>query len=278
MHTQHKRLSSWAAFTLALCFAIPASATTAYMITGSDQFGTVNLSTGAFSSLGSTEVGGTPEPLDGLGETGGMLFGAGGANDDTLYSINTANGALTSIGASATIEYAGFGSTLTGLFGLSTTGNLYSVNATNGATTEIGTNIVTIGGTLSLSTGSSTLYLAEFFNGAYNLYTINTTNGQATLIGPTGGVPIGALLWDGASTLYGGQDSPDPLFVDTLNTSTGLATVGPSLTGTGDFYGLAPLLAAPEPATWSLLGAGIAILALMKRRRQRARLTCGTSN
>jgi len=81
------------------------------MITTSitNNFGTVNLSTGAFTSLGTTEVGSTYEPLQGLGETGGALYGGGGANDDTFYSINTANGALTSIGASS-ISYAGFGS------------------------------------------------------------------------------------------------------------------------------------------------------------------------
>jgi hypothetical protein len=270
MLTQHKRFSSWAALTLALCSAIPASATTVYMINTAEQFGTINLSTGAFTSLGTTEVGLTPELLQGLGETGGVLYGAGGANDDTLYSINTANGALTSIGTSG-ISYAGFGSTLTGLFGLSTTGNLYSVNPSNGATTEIGPN-VTIGGTLALSTGSSTLFLAEFFNGAFNLYTLNTTTGAATLVGPTGGIPIGALLWDGSSTLYGGQDSPAPLFVDTLSTVNGSVTTGPALTGsTTNFGGFAPLLtssATPEPGTWSLLGAGIAILAFVKQRRK----------
>jgi hypothetical protein len=255
---------------LILCAAIPASATTAYMITSAEQFGTVNLSTGAFTFLGTTQVGSTPEPLQGLGEAGGVLYGGGGANDDTLYSINTANGSLTSIGASATIDYAGFGSTLSGLYALSTTGGLYSVNPTNGATTLIGLN-VTNGGTLALSTGSSTLYLAEFFNSAYNLYTLNTTTGAATLVGLTS-TAIGALMWDGVSTLYGGQDTPFPLKVDTLSTSNGSVTTGPGLTGSSsNFGGFAPLLTTPEPATWSFLGTGIGILALMKYRiRKRA--------
>jgi hypothetical protein len=257
--------------TLALMIgsAIGASATTAYMVTGTDQFGTINLSTGTFSSLGTTEAGSTAEPMVGLGETGGVLYGAGGANDDTLYSINTANGALTSLGASATIEYTAFGSTLTGLYAVSTTGNLYSVNPANGATTEIGSTTLTNGGTLTLSTGSSTLYFAEFASGAYNLYTLSTSTGAAALVGTTS-TPIGALMWDGVSVLYGGQDSPDPLKVDTLSIVNGAVTTGPALTGTAsNMDGFAPILTGtgtPEPGTWGLLGVGMVGLGLVRRR------------
>jgi len=225
-----------------------------------------------FSSLGSTEVGGTAETLEGLGEVDGVLYGAGGADVDTLYSINTTDGALSSIGAATSIEYADFGSTLTGLYAISTTDHLYSINPTNGIETQIGTGLLPGGGTSSLSTGSNTLYLTAYSGTAYTLYTINTSTGAATPVGPTGpstGVPIGALMWDGISTLYGGQDTPDPLYVDTLSTTAGTATESQPLTGTSsNIYGFAPIptTSTPEPDTWSLMVAAMGILAFIKRR------------
>jgi hypothetical protein len=60
---------------LMLCSAIPASATTAYTATAWDQFGTVNLSTGASA---------------GLGEVGGALYGAvGGTRTLRIYCRGT---------------------------------------------------------------------------------------------------------------------------------------------------------------------------------------------
>jgi hypothetical protein len=267
-----------AAFVLLLGSAIPASATSAYMITtedsitSADEFGTINLSTGAFTLLGNTDVGGNPadpETLSGLGEVGSVLYGEAGG---TLYSINTANGDLTAIGT-GTQEFYEFGSTLTGLYGVSSSnGDLYSVSTTDGSMTQVGTGPGFGGGSASLSTGSSTLYFTVF-NGGYNLYTVNTTTGAATEIGSAGspGIPTGALLWDAStSTLFTGKTKPGTDFVDTLNTTTGVATQGPALTGTGsgdEFGGFAPII--PEPATWSLLAMGLALMAGMKQRGKR---------
>lgn len=157
-----------AGFVLLLASAIPASATSAYMITTedsithADEFGTINLSTGAFTLLGNTDVGGNPadpETLSGLGEVGSVLYGEAGG---TLYSINTANGDLTAIGT-GTQEFYEFGSTLTGLYGVSSSnGDLYSVSTTDGSMTQVGPGPGFGGGSASLSTGSSTLYFTVF--------------------------------------------------------------------------------------------------------------------
>ncbi len=258
------------AFGILLCSAIPMFATSAYTATTSEQFGTIILSgggAGTFALLGTTEVGSTPENLSaGLGEAGGQLYGAvSGTN--TLYSIDTSDGALTDVGTTTTSEYQDLGSTPTSLYAIDAAANLYSVDPTTGAFTLIGPTGLAQPGTASLSNNSSTLYFAEFNSGAYQLYTIDTTSGAATLVGTTS-TPIGALMWDGASVLYGIQDSPATPAVDTLSTTNGAVTVGPAVTGaTGDLTGLAPLITTttPEPGTWGFLGIGIAALMILKR-------------
>jgi hypothetical protein len=224
MHNQHKRLSSWAVLTMAACTAIPASATTVYTITGTEQFGTTNLSTGVFTSLGTTEVGATPVLLAGLGEVGGALYGAADGSN-ALYQISPANGNLTLIGTENIFSYLDFGSTLTTLYAMDSSANLYSVNPSTGAVTLIGSTGLVEPGTSSSSTNSSTLYFAEF-NSGYQLYTINTTTGAVTQSQPVTGT-------------------------------------------TSNIGGFAPIpttSSTPEPGTWSLFAAGIALLTILKRR------------
>jgi hypothetical protein len=118
------------------------------------------------------------------------------------------------------------------------------------------------------------------YDGGYNLYTLDTTTGAATEIGTAGspGVPTGALLWDGStSTLFAGKTSPGTDTVDTLSISTGAATVGATLTGTGtgdQFNGLAPIpttSAVPEPANVSYLVFGLlAVGGWIQTRRNRS--------
>ena len=253
------------AFILALCAAIPASATAtfAYMIdlTTPNTFGTINLNSGAFSSLGVTEVGATTVNLAGLGEVGNTLYGEGSGN--TLYTVNTSNGQLTQVGVENTISIVDFGSTLTTLYALSSTGSLYSVSPVDASVTLIGSTTVGAGGTSSLSTGSSVLYL-NLFNSAFNLYTLDQGSGAATLVGATN--RIGGLMWSSStSTLWGGTDAPDALQTETINITNGNVTNGSALTGAGTTFGVgafAPLIQAPEPATWALAAIGLMLCAL----------------
>ncbi len=114
-----------------------------------------------------------------------------------------------------------------------------------------------------LSTNSSTLYFAD---GA-DLYTLNTSTGAATLVGPFGSsAEMGVLLTEDG-TLWGGDETN--YTVDTINPTTGAATVGPapSSSFSGFFYGLAPYpVPAPEAGTLGLLGLSITALALLRRR------------
>jgi hypothetical protein len=233
---------------------------TAYFLGADGEFGTIDLNTGVFSSLGNTG-----QTLAGFGEINGTLYGASYETPSgTLYSVNPANGSLSAIGASSLV-YSLLGSTQNGIYAIDSQFNLYSINPTTGAATLIGaTGLNTLGAWNGLSSGSSTLYLTA---GA-NLYTLNTATGVATLVGNMGGPLVGALVVDGG-VLYGGENSP-ALQVDTINPLTGEATAGSSLTGTSaSFFGLAPTSAVPEPSVASLVVIGIGFFSFFLRRKNR---------
>ena len=289
------------ALTLALSTAAAKADSLVYVIGDSGQFGKVNLSTGAFTSIGSgLSVG-----------TGGLVQGPGnsllslGFNGD-LNSINPTTGVLSVVGA-------------TGLGDCSL------------PTSPCGSNSANIIGKVG-----SSLYATDFAN---NLYTINPTTGAATLIGATGipglpfiphsevpGDPDGSFyvydesLFDYNGSLYANFDTAifDPVtFTPTslisanlyqINTSTGLATTIASTANgldgitniNGTLYafdlplssvvtlnptngttsyvsdtdpaaglvgGATPVPPVPEPASIALVGTGLAAIASRIRKR-----------
>jgi hypothetical protein len=205
------------------------AANKAYIFTGTDQFGTIDLDTGAFRQLGNTGV-----LLCGIGVAQGAIYG-GENRGNTLYQISPTDGSLTVAGISS-ITYYDMGSTTKGLYALDPSGNLYSVDAPSGATTLIGPTGVSFSGTVGMSTNSKTLFLTV----AGSLYVLDTTTGAGTLVGSTGLGGIGALVFEGGK-LYAGSNSP--FQVDTLNTATGEGTFVSDPTGNpapAVFWGLAP--------------------------------------
>jgi hypothetical protein len=181
----------------------------AYEVTGTDNFGLLDLNTGAFTLRGNTGT-----LLSGLGVAGGTIYG-GTFGGSTLYSVNTANGGLTAVGTSG-MQYYGMGSTTSGIYALDPSGNLWSVNPSNAQTTEIGSTGLTLAGIWGVSTNSSGLYVT--LNS--NVYSINTATGTAALIGNTG-LSFGALVSvDGV--LYAGANPADQVYQ--LDTSTGAKT------------------------------------------------------
>jgi hypothetical protein len=217
-------------FLLAMAGLASAQTPTAYeFVGGSDNWGTIDLATGAFSQTGNSG-----QLLSGLGVgPGGLLYG-GLDNSGTLYQVNPTNGSLTSVGTS-NLKYNDFGSTTSGVFAVDTSLNLYSVNTTTGATTLIGPTGLSVNSTIGFSTGSETLY---FTNGATAiLYSINTSTGAATEIGNTGVDNIGAMVFENG-TLYAGSNSPS-VSVYTLDPATGTGTFVATASA-GKFWGLAP--------------------------------------
>jgi hypothetical protein len=244
------------------------------MTTSSDQFGTIDLSTGAFSLSGNMG-----QQLSGLGVSGGNLYG-GVTDTGNLYQVNPTNGALTLVG-NGTINYIDTGSTTGGLYalgGLLAPGSalsLYSINPTTGAATLIGPTGLSLStsvvDTVGLSTGSGALYLTfgPSFSTA-SLYSVDTSTGTATSIGNTGADALGAEVFeDGAlyaGSNYNGSTLADSLY--TLDTTTGAGTfVADASGGPTAFYGLAPASSVPEPATLTLFGVGLAGLGAFRRRK-----------
>ncbi len=212
-----------------------------------------------------------------MAEANGTLYGAAeGINDNgQLYTVNPANGTLTRVGATG-LSIANLGSTTTGLYVVDSSLNLYSINPATGAPTLIGATGAGNFGFSALSTNANSLYLAA----GNDLYTLDTTTGAATLIGSLGVGPpatqLTALLQENG-TLYGASEAFAPsLSVDTVDPSTGAATIGPAVTGAGVTFvtGFAPYplavpTSAPEPGTLGLLAFGMAGVAVSRRWRLR---------
>lgn len=241
----------------AACAGALSAGPLAYVGYGGGTFGTIDLTTGGVTPIGS--LGQTPA---GLGVFNGALYAESYNATGTLYSVDTSSGALTAIGNSNVFFAGGFGSTLTGLYGVGyasggSTLDVFSIDAANGSATDLGSTGLGLGSWRDISTNSSTLY---FGDGA-DLYSLNVTNGSASLIGPFGGsAEMGSLVTIG-STLYGADDVSD--LIDTINIASGTATAGPS--AGGSVWGLAPAplptpTSAPEPATWSVLAVTLGLL------------------
>jgi len=133
---------------------------------------------------------------------------------------------------------------------------LYSINPFTGAATPVGLTGIVLGPWRDLSANSGVLY---YGNGA-DLYTLNTSTGLGTLVGAFGGgAEIGALL-TGGGVLYGGDEGNAT--IDTIDTTTGVATPVPGGANVSDIWGLAPsplpTPAVPEPGIVLLLATMIA--------------------
>ena len=202
-----------------------------------NPFGTIDLNSGAFTLIGNMGSGG----YDGLAVANGVLYTE---QNGLLYSVNTSNANLTLIGGLIGTNLNTFGSTTTGLYGVSGVGSLevatlFSINPETGAITTIGP----IGASAipngqgyyeRLSVGSSTLYM-EFSS---NLYTIDTTTGAATQVGTTdsNGYLTSVPLFENG-TYYAGTGSG----IATLNVNTGQLTPGSAISGgPGSPVGVAP--------------------------------------
>lgn len=111
---------------------------------------------------------------------------------------------------------------------------------------------------LSLASMASTAEASMLYGADYNpgspsqFYSINTSTGVITHIGSTGVTNIGDLTSDQVSTIWGIQANTDDLV--TINSATGVGTVGPTITGTGLSASAAIYSLAWDPVTGILYG------------------------
>ncbi len=220
--------------------------TMTWVATGANQFGTLDLNTGSYSTI--SDLGFIPA---GLGEIGSTVYTAdeGGT---TLYKVNPTNGSTSAVGTSSTSYYA-FGSTRTGLYMVDTVGGLWNINTSTGGSTFIGSTLLLIGSNFyGMSTGSDNLYFAL----GDAVYSINTTTAKATFVAATTPNFYGALV-DVQDSIYGTTTSgPDQTF--RFDTITGNNTFLANASVPGYAYGLAPVV--PEPSSFALLGLGAMLL------------------
>jgi hypothetical protein len=259
------RLRVLAVLVLALAGCSVAEAGAVFVSRPFSKFGTVDLTTGLYTEIGTTTV-----QLNALSRaTDGTLFGLG--SDNTLYRVNTGNAGLTAVGPTGTFFALNSIASRTdgALFGEDPFGSLFSVSTTTGTGTLIGSTGV-FGlrptGTLAFGAGDTLFTIIGDF-----LYTQNQSTGAATLVGPG---PLG-ISFPGGLVFTDGQLQAFNFFgaIYTINTSTGIATpTGVNVIGGfGQILGAAPATTAavPAPGALALLTIGLTVqggVMLLRRR------------
>jgi len=229
-----------------------------WVSTGSAGLATVNVATGATSSIGSTGISLTDIAFSPTGDLFGITF-------DSLYRVNSTNGATTLVGGLGAI--AGSANSL--VFGSDGTlymagSSLYTVNTLTGAASAVGGIGFQSGGDLAFILGA--LYMASNTN---QLVQLNTTTGAGTAIGSLGVSNMFGLATPDNLTLYGVADQSVYLVNTTSGAATLQSTFAPNLSGGA--FGLAFRSEAgggtvPEPGTLALVGVALLGTAAARRR------------
>jgi hypothetical protein len=297
MHFRHKLILSLACvlFTTSVCTGTSLYVLSSNLDTGNNQFGTIDLATGAFQQIGSDIEGST-----GLapGPNGSLLTLTFSGN---LNSINSLNGITTLVGSTGlgdcSLPTSPCGPTSANTIGalgetiyaVDFANNLYRVNPLTGAAMLVGptgipaipfiplsTNpdgtfnaydeaLVGANGKLYVTFDAFTVNPATFKVGTVlipdNLYQIDPTTGIATVVGPTD-LNLAAIA-NANGTLYAFNDGTNQ--VVTLDLTNGRTSLVTNFNSPGIIVGAAPT---PEPFSIALAGIGISAIVVYRMRRR----------
>ncbi len=242
-------LKTIAGLLLALGAAGPSLAQgTFYVVTSDERLGSVNVTTGAYSNIGSLGTLLTDIAVASDGSLYGVSF-------DSLYSINATTGAASLIGSTGRGGINALVFQNNTLYAASNVDNgLYTLNVTTGAASLIGNTGFQSAGDLAFDNRGD-LYLSSTTS---ELIRINAVTGAGTAVGSFGagnGDMYGLAFQPSGLTLYGYSAQSNQIV--TIDRATGVATgvaanQGPQFFGTA-FRGEATVpAAAPEPGTLAL--------------------------
>jgi len=251
----------------ALAVFVPINSSSAapivYVADLQNDFGTLDLSTGAFTQIGTLNLP-AGDAIYGMGfGPDGNLYGLDAQPDATLWEINPATADVTEVGttdqsaAGATTDAAGT------MFALSQdiNANYFTLTPPSTTTNVVGATGYSAGGLTAVTPDGSAFYITVPSNTSpnYDLASVNVSNGDVTDIGSTGYTPDAGLFVDG--TLYGFDTSSNAIV--TLNTTTGAGTYVATydLPDDENIVAAAVPTAVPEPASIAVLAfAGVALL------------------
>lgn len=254
------RLSLVLTLALVLGSTATVKATTSFYAVPFDEastpFGTIDPTTGVFTQIGSNF---SDAILDLAVSPLGVVYAVTEAG--SLITINSSTAAVSTIGTLPsgvhTLAFRPDGT----LFGATTT-SLYTLNPTTGSGTLLGSMGLGAGiqGDNIRFDGSSLFVMTTQTNS--RLFSLNETSGASTLVGSSGvdDVSLGAFF---GGVFLGSNQSGGQNRIVQINPSTGAGTEGATMNNEY-LFALAPT-ATPEPATFMILGIGLAFLAGKKR-------------
>ncbi len=269
------------ACTLALLIPLWSTAAEAgsavYVAGFGNEFGTIDLTTGAFTQIGTLALPAN-DAIFGMGfGSDGNLYGLDLQSDAHLWRIDVSNANVTDLGAIGQNDIGAGADAAGTLYGLNQSASSVffglnppstSTNVINGATNVSGDGLV------APSPDGTQVFAAVSSGSGELLVSINPTTGVVTTLGSTGFSLYAGVFVDG--TLYGFDGSNDAIV--TLNTSTGAGTQvatyslpnGDPIDAAATFLGQS----VPEPSSvvMSLIAAAAGgSVGLLRRRRSTAK-------